>query len=112
MSFDRQSYDRKYYKANKDKRTKQRKERQSIIRQWFLDHKDTLKCKICGEDRFPTLHFHHRNPKEKEGNVSDMALRGHSIARIEKEIAKCDVLCANCHAIMEFHIRFMNKAQS
>jgi hypothetical protein len=33
---------------------------------------------------------------EKLGNVANMA-RHCSIAKIDAEIAKCDLVCANCH---------------
>ncbi len=35
---------------------------------------------------------------QKEVMVSDAVRRGWSRRRIEAEIAKCEVLCANCHA--------------
>jgi hypothetical protein len=43
------------------------------------------------------LEFHHREPKLKEIVVSKALDWGWSIERILNEIAKCDVLCANCH---------------
>jgi hypothetical protein len=36
---------------------------------------------------------------EKSYNVSDAIARVLSWARIELEIAKCEVVCANCHRI-------------
>ena len=36
---------------------------------------------------------------EKSGNISEMIASGHSIARLQTEIEKCDVVCANCHRI-------------
>ena len=59
------------------------------------NYKKTLSCKKCGESRFYLLDFHHRNPEEKEYAISDNPRAG--LETIKKEIAKCDVLCANCH---------------
>lgn len=56
-----------------------------------------FKCKNCGEDDGVVLDFHHRNPKEKDFEVSVMICSGYSLKRIINEIEKCDVLCANCH---------------
>ncbi len=55
------------------------------------------KCMKCGYNKYPeVLEFHHRNPSEKDFNISR---KGHcrSWQRVSEEIKKCDLLCANCH---------------
>ena len=52
-------------------------------------------CIKCGESDPSCLDFHHRDPSTKEGDLG--RVRRFSIKRILAEIAKCDVLCANCH---------------
>jgi len=59
-------------------------------------------CNKCGEDRFYVLDFHHRNPEEKEMNLGDVRRLGWSKERILKEVAKCDVYCANCHRELHY----------
>lgn len=55
-------------------------------------------CMDCGVKYDPfIMHFDHRNPLTKTKSISQM--RTHSTARIQEEIAKCDVVCANCHGI-------------
>ena len=59
-------------------------------------------CEICGfSASIGALHFHHRNPKEKEFQLSN---KGGTIsfARLEAEAKKCALLCANCHASIEW----------
>lgn len=59
-------------------------------------------CEICGYDKHPAaLHFHHLNPEEKAFAVSR---KGATIAyaRLEAEADKCVLLCANCHAAIEW----------
>ena len=51
-------------------------------------------CVCCGEKEFICLDFHH-TAGDKELIVS--ALVNCSEARIRAEIAKCVILCANCH---------------
>jgi hypothetical protein len=40
------------------------------------------------------LQFHH-NQEDKSFNISDF--KSHSIKTIKKEIAKCILICPNCH---------------
>lgn len=68
------------------------------IKQWFIEYKKTLKCSNCSEKRHYCLDFHHRDPKTKSFNfkkVIGKQLYGRD--RLLEEVAKCDVLCANCH---------------
>jgi hypothetical protein len=42
--------------------------------------------------------FHHADPETKETTVAEAVRRGFGRKRLLAEIAKCEVLCANCHA--------------
>lgn len=57
-------------------------------------------CADCGQE-YPSyvMDFHHRDPKTKSFDVSKAHTR--SLKSLRAEIAKCDVLCANCHRIRE-----------
>lgn len=95
-------YAAKYYAANKDKmkarakigRDKQRQR----IRMHILGVKANTPCVDC-DILYPpqVMEFHHRDGEEKDGNVGDMYQRAVSIERLQQEIDKCDLLCANCH---------------
>ena len=52
-------------------------------------------CKTCDEKDPACLDFHHRDPNTKEGHIGEF--RKFGMKRLLAEIAKCDVLCANCH---------------
>ena len=55
------------------------------------------KCQACGYDRcFAALVFHHSNPKEKDPDFNKM--RHWNFEKTKKELDKCELLCANCHA--------------
>jgi hypothetical protein len=54
-------------------------------------------CASCGEANPVVLEFNHRDPTTKAANISDLVMRMASAARLDVEIAKCEVLCANCH---------------
>ena len=59
------------------------------------------KCQICGYNKCTrALNFHHKDPKQKDFGLSERGLT-RSWEKIEKEIKKCVLVCANCH--MEIH---------
>lgn len=81
-------------------------------RTWERNHRATLRTKIneiklafgcfdCGynESAF-ALQFDHRPGTGKVSDISRMVSINRRWSRIESEIAKCDVRCANCHAII------------
>ncbi len=89
-----QRWDRKNQKGKIESKRLRRK----ALRARFAAFKKTLRCSRCPEKHPACLDFHHRDPKKK-----DMALYqvinvgGWSWEHIMKEVAKCEVLCANCH---------------
>jgi hypothetical protein len=52
-------------------------------------------CVDCGERDPVVLDFDHVGAKRDL--VVQLAYREHSIASIEREIAECQIRCANCH---------------
>ena len=55
------------------------------------------KCTRCGYNRSPAaMAFHHTDPAAKEIRVTETFNR--SWDAVKKELAKCILLCANCHA--------------
>jgi hypothetical protein len=61
----------------------------------------SVPCADCGEVFDPVcMDFDHVDPASKEFNISEWASSGRvGWKRIEAEIAKCDVVCANCHRL-------------
>ena len=53
------------------------------------------------------MDFDHRDPETKEFEVS-VKLRRVSFDRLLAEVAKCDVVCANCHKYRTFNINKQN----
>ncbi len=63
-------------------------------------------CEHCGYKKcYAALHFHHKNKKDKKFSLSGSGLTGHSWPAVLKELEKCQLLCANCHAEIEEEIR-------
>jgi len=82
-----------YYEKNIGYRNKYKKEIHGYLRQLAKDG-----CKVCGENDYRCLHFHHINSTEKKDSVANMVSNIRPIDIIKEEAAKCEVLCANCHA--------------
>jgi len=61
-------------------------------------------CIDCGLSLPPqVMHLHHRDPAEKEYQVSVLVRRHPAkLDVIRAEIAKCDVLCPNCHSMRHY----------
>lgn len=60
--------------------------------------KESHGCKLCGEKFWKCLDFHHVDREFKVLNIGKM-LRTKGITKqiVIDEIAKCEILCANCH---------------
>lgn len=83
-----------YYKKNKDKERLYDKKRIEQTSKFLFEYLSRHPCVDCSETDPVVLEFDHVRGK-KHMNVSEM--RGYGIKTILKEIAKCEVRCANCH---------------
>ncbi len=97
---------KQYYEKNKTIEIRRLKKARKNKKEWFRNYKKKLECEKCGENRPATIQFHHLFDN-KEGEISKMVAKGFSEKRIIEEIAKCEVLCANCH--MQEHFGYLYK---
>ena len=64
----------------------------------YIQYKKSLSCEECGLTGHPwALDFHHRDPNQKEFQVSRKSAKGTKWEKLKAEIDKCRCLCANCH---------------
>lgn len=104
-------YNKKWYQ-NPENAAQKKKDakiwRKKIIernREFLKNYRESHPCETCKESHIACLDFHHRDPQEKEIEVSIMVRKGMSLERIMKEIEKCMVLCRNCHAKLHYQER-------
>lgn len=92
-----------YYNKNKEEHIKKvriitaktRKENQKKLFEYYSTHP----CIDCGNQNPIVLELDHRDGVDKFKNISKLIANAYSWDRIEEEILKCDVRCANCHRI-------------
>lgn len=72
------------------------KQQQEICRRYVFDYLTAHSCTDCGEDDPIVLEFDHVRGKKSAG-IAVLIRKGASMARLTAEIAKCEVVCANCH---------------
>jgi hypothetical protein len=101
---ERNAYKRDYYRRKGPTPAHTRWLERRLTAIWEI--KEEKGCVHCGEKNPIVLDFHHRDPSEKTMSIRE--LEQCSAQRFEEEVAKCDVLCANCHRIVEHEQRMAN----
>ncbi len=72
------------------------KRRREQAQRFIYEYLSNRTCIDCGEYDFAVLTFDHVRGQKKM-DVSQMVQQGYAIDAIMEEIAKCEVVCANCH---------------
>jgi hypothetical protein len=70
---------------------------------------ECIECGLRDPVVIDLFHFHHVNPSDKDVEVA--TLLNCSWERIAIELAKCVLLCANCHIIWHYHLRQQQRQQ-
>ena len=99
-------YMKKHYENNKKTYIDYANKKNKEIKEWFYEFKSTLKCERCDENHTACLDFHHKDPNEKDGNVTSLLVYNNK-KRILKEIDKCIVLCSNCHRKLHYEEKYI-----
>ena len=83
------------YKRNPTPYLRRAKEEQRVVRQKLRDRirriKEMYGCRACGERDACCLDFHHLTGKDR--HITGCS----TVTRLERELVKCVLLCANCH---------------
>jgi hypothetical protein len=102
------AYSKKYYYADREGRLAKIAEyvrKLRLRRKALINDLKSRPCVDCGRT-FPAvcMDFDHLDGTNKQGCVSSMVNNtGASLKRVMAEIAKCDLVCANCHRIRTHH---------
>ncbi len=71
-----------------------KRKRQAIVK----EHLENAACMDCGYSNWIALEFDHREPKKKFKEIGRLLANG-TMRQLRNEIAKCDIVCSNCHTI-------------
>lgn len=90
------AYQKRHYTQNKSSYFANKKAREAANRNWLKEYKSNLQCNRCPEADPICLDFHHTDPSTKLFGIGNEHHKV-SLKKLKEEIAKCEVLCANCH---------------
>ena len=95
---DQRPYNVSYYRRNRQREIDRVMKRQRATLE-FLRELRHVPCKDCGGTFLPhQMDFDHRDPTTKSFGLTWSRAMLASRQRLLEEIAKCDIVCANCHA--------------
>lgn len=96
----RREYDADYHWVRRDENNERRKRtlkvRRASLRSLFQQVKN-VPCTDC-KVRYPPYVMHFDHLSDKVFNISNAGSLGVSLSRLRAEMAKTEVVCANCHA--------------
>ena len=99
---DARDYGKKWYYENRERRIAgiyaNNKRRKQAIQKNVLDYLRIHPCLDCGITNPIVLEFDHINDDKKDG-IAQLIVRGFGWEVVKAEIAKCEVVCANCHRL-------------
>ena len=103
---------RLWREQNPRKKVHRKKAESKRVIEWVTSKYDNTPCLDCG-GVFPwcSMDFDHRPNEIKEFSIGQQGFQiatPHRIATVEKEIAKCDLVCSNCHRIRTHITRKQN----
>lgn len=96
-----------YHKSPVIREKKKRTARKCMViykarnRAFVWKYKSDAGCLKCGEKDHVALDAHHIDASVKEYTLNKLLKMSCALNKIKKELAKCVVLCANCHR--KFH---------
>lgn len=90
-----------YWERNGKQYRRGQKEKAAELKRKYVE-KLGGKCMRCGYNKYlAALHFHHMRDKDANvGHLLDAASKSSKdmLRRLDDEVKKCVLLCANCHA--------------
>jgi|WetSurMetagenome_2_1015567.scaffolds.fasta_scaffold896602_1 hypothetical protein len=92
----------RHYRENKESYRNRNSIRKQALREHVRSMKEGKPCTDCG-GVFPwyVMEFDHTG-NDKFASIGNMVSNLRSVAMIDTEINKCELVCSNCHAIRTY----------
>ena len=95
----RKAHNATYYARHKNEhieRVRKNKQLARLVAKTIIEAAKDRPCMDCGVHYPPyVMDFDHRDPKTKTFGIASG--KTYTSTRLQQEILKCDVVCANCH---------------
>lgn len=102
-SIKRATYMQQHYEKYGDAYRRRARERKHLVKRQsqerLLNFLSDKSCEDCDFSDIRVLDFDHIEPSLKSFGIARAVNEGYSWAKIQEEIAKCRIVCANCHRI-------------
>lgn len=104
MAYKNKDDAKRWYQENRDQEIERAKARNAEYkkrnREYVIQIKSQGACADCGlrPEVLEVLEFDHTG-NDKEHDVARLVHRGSSLKQLQKEIEKCELVCANCHRV-------------
>src|SRR5882757_10569168 len=93
---------KRWYEKNKAKHVANVSIRKKIVvervKVFVKELKESSPCTDCG-NKYPSYVMDFDHLGDKEYQIANMVQSGYDIPSVQKEIDKCEIVCANCHRI-------------
>ena len=100
----RKSYDAAYFRAERSEVMATKRKRWKQLVDWHNKLKESKPCADCGQYfHHAAMGWDHLPGSDKHNDVSN--LRRISRRAVLAEIEKCELVCANCHAVRSYERR-------
>lgn len=93
------------YQGNKKEHIARVNARSKAVRKKLLEYVWELKrkpCMDCGQTFHPVVMDYDHVRGSKSCGIAGLITKEASLERIQEEIDKCDLVCANCHRVRTF----------
>ena len=99
----RKEYKQKHHQRTKVKKRMQQNKLKDKRKIFVLEEMQRRggKCAKCGFSDIRALDWHHLDPTEKVDSISNLERNRVNMDKLQAELDKCELICANCHRIEE-----------